>query len=92
VIAGGKAYLGCPFHGGLQCDGEAVELPDSMGDLFAIYVDYEKGFLPFAGAMSDQPNYVVEAVRLFARVDAELMQEEDEKRQIASAMQQMRNH
>ena len=62
-----------------------------MGDLLTIYADYEKGFLPFDGAMSDQPNAAVEAIRLFGRIDAELMQEEAEKQQVASVMQQMRN-
>ena len=62
-----------------------------MADLLSFYADYEKGFLPFAGAMCDQPHVVVEAIRLFGRIDTELMQEEAEKQQIASVMQQMRN-
>lgn len=68
-----------------------MPIPDTMGELFTIYVDYQAGFLPFGGAMSDQPNALVEAIRLFARVDAELTREEAEKQQVASAMQQMRN-
>ena len=68
-----------------------MSIPDSVGELFTIYADYEKGFLPFDGGMRDQPNYVVEAIRLFARIDAELMREEAEKQQVASAMAQMRN-
>ncbi len=55
----------CPKYYPLKYGG----LP--LNDPFVLYNDYERGLLPFAGGLLDQPHIYMETMRLLARLVAE---------------------